>query len=99
MSSNEIARHFTQAAARGLSYEARIQRSDLRTALDDTVRALRALLEAGVDSAFLDDTVAGLIDAIENADAALLKDIDNAREYAEDIDLLEARELLGEIRS
>ena len=68
-------------------------------AVEDAVRVLDTLRAIGINRNYLDDTIAGLIDAVTNADAACLKDIDNAGEYASDIDLSGLHALLEKVRA
>lgn len=97
-SSAEMALRMERHAARGVAYEARMRKRDLQVGVTDAVSALTALFDAGVDRNFLDDTIAGLIDAADNVDAECFRAIDNAGEHADPIDLSEVHALLEKVR-
>jgi hypothetical protein len=99
MQTSTIAQHFTRAAALGVANEATSKQGKLQRAIDDTVRAFRDLHECGVCPNYLDDCLAGLLDAASNADSDLRSDIDNAGFHAEHVDLSEAETLLEKVRA
>ena len=98
-STRDQARRFEMQAARGLASGARDTKRELQTAVNDMVRALNALREVGICRNFLDDTIGGLCDEADFIDAACLKNIDNAGEHADAVDLAEARALLAKVRA
>jgi hypothetical protein len=93
-----MARQLELRAARGLADQARERQADLARAMDDIMRAFGTLDEIGMDKTYLAESLAGLIDAAENVDAALCKDIDSAAEYTSGVDLTEACALLAKLR-
>lgn len=89
------AMRFQRAAARGLVEAARLTRQDLQVAVNDTVRSLRALHEAGADPSRLYDALGLIHDAATNRDAALRKEIDeHAGAWEHPVDLTELEQLI-----
>lgn len=94
----EATRRFERSAALGLAYEAKVGQRILQDAVNDSVRVIRDLIECGVDVDYA-EFIKGLLDALNNADAALLKTMDEVPGFhAEPIDLKEVRELIERVR-
>lgn len=96
LSTAERARMYEKLVARGHACEARDKKHDLQVALDDAVRALRALAEAGVCHAFVNETARGLSDHVANTDAAYLRTIDEAGEWAAGVDFTDIEQLIAD---
>lgn len=95
-STRERARQFERYAARGVADNARDRKRDLQEAVNDTVRALRKWQEIGADKLTLADLLGFIHDEASNIDGVCLKDIDNAGETAEPVDLSEIDAMLSE---
>jgi hypothetical protein len=96
--SAEVARRLEISAQRGIASAARERKADLQEAVNQTVRGLRLLSECKADKERMQDLVGFLIDAANIIDAACMRDIDNAGDRAEPVDLVEATELFEKAR-
>ena len=99
MDTNTIANFYEPKRRLGVYHEALRQLGGLQRAVNDTVRALRLLDEAGVDRAWLDETLCGLHDAASNRAHAHARDMDDCGFEPVSIDLTEVDALLLEVRS
>jgi hypothetical protein len=90
---------FERAAARGLAEDARDRKADLQDELRILLDSLRVFLDCKVDRAAIAEALAGLIDAISNADHKANTDIDSASQVFDDIDMTEAHALLAKLRA
>ncbi len=85
-------------AARGLSTQALERKQDLQRAVDDLVRGLRLLADCNPDKDRMCDLVGYLIDEANNIDGQCLRDITNAGDIADPVNLEEADELWMRVR-
>lgn len=97
LTTREAAHRFHLQAQRGLVNEARQRKADLQAAVDNAVRSLNELREAGICRDWLYDTLRGLHDAAVKADHPLNQTIDNAAQEYAWVDLGELDDLLARI--
>lgn len=89
---------FERAAAGGLATQARERQYDLQNAANDLVQALRDLHALGVTVEDTESWLRGMHDAITNCDAGLMKDIDDAGDHANSVDLSGVDALLEKLK-
>lgn len=98
LATREAARRVERYVAQGNAYNARERKADLQRAVNDTVRGLRLLADCKAGKDRMCDLVGYLIDEANNIDGKCLRDIDNAGETAEAVDLTEANDLWMKVR-
>lgn len=90
---------FERAAKAGLVSEAKARKGILHAELTYMLDTLQSMLDCGVAKDAIAEALAGLMDAIVNADYAACKTIDEAGEYSETLDMTEAAALLERVKS
>ena len=94
----ERARRLEVQAARGIASHARERKADLQRALNETLAGLEKLSALNPNKDAMCDLVGFLIDEASRIDAQCMRDIDNAGDTAEPIDLTEANQLWAKVR-
>lgn len=97
-SSRKAAFQLERIAQRGRVSEASRIKHKLAAELGLIVDCFDVMLECGVAQDAIAESLAGLIDAVSNADWAANTEIDAAGQTFDEIDLTEARALLAKVR-